>query len=234
MSHTRDEILQVLEQGSWFASLPLELRRTLVEEGRVRRYEKGQLISAEEAPSEGLFAVLEGQVAVMRWVAPDEPTLLDVAERGAWQREYAALSGEHPVVSYAAQSDATILLIPDATVQRLLGDPIVFNHLARLAIERYGRALRWITEAHGLQPESLLRTRLAELVEMRRADHPEAKSEIRLSQSDIAALVGISRQTANAILKRLEEQGLIEIGFRKIRVPDPKALRESSGNDGDS
>jgi CRP-like cAMP-binding protein len=230
VTFTRDEILQILEGGSWFATLPSDLRLTLVEQGRVQRYEKGQLISAEGTPSDGLFAVLEGQVAIMRWVDDDEPTLLSIAERGSWQRDFAALTREPSVVSFVAQSDASILLVPDAAVQRLLReDPRFFERLAHLVFERYALALRWIAEAQGLQPEELLRTRLADLLEMQRADDPEAEPEIRLSQQDIAALVGLSRQTANAILQRLEEKGLIEVGFRLIRVPNLEALRTGSG-----
>ena len=48
--------------------------------------------------------------------------------------------------------------------------------------------------------------------------------EIELTQAELAQMIGVSRQTANEILKRLEAEGLIEVGFKRIRVLNPDRL----------
>lgn len=49
--------------------------------------------------------------------------------------------------------------------------------------------------------------------------------EIYLSQSTIATLLGVSRQSVNEALGRLRDQRLVETGYRHIRVLDAERLR---------
>ena len=39
-----------------------------------------------------------------------------------------------------------------------------------------------------------------------------------MTQAELATMVGVSRQTLSALLGRLEARGVIETGFRSIRV----------------
>lgn len=48
---------------------------------------------------------------------------------------------------------------------------------------------------------------------------------LRLSQGDLGRLVGLSRETVNAILQEWREQHLMEMDRRSIRVRDPERLR---------
>jgi DNA-binding XRE family transcriptional regulator len=41
---------------------------------------------------------------------------------------------------------------------------------------------------------------------------------IHLSQADLASMVGVSRQTLNAALARLQAQELLRVGFRVIEL----------------
>jgi CRP/FNR family transcriptional regulator, cyclic AMP receptor protein len=50
---------------------------------------------------------------------------------------------------------------------------------------------------------------------------------VHLSQSQIAEMVRLSRQTVNKGLKILEERGLVQAGYNKIEIRDERALRES-------
>ena len=76
------------------------------------------------------------------------------------------------------------------------------------------------------QPPPELRVRIADLADLKSLrEAPDGPVELRLSQSDLASMVGIARQTTNRILKNLESEGLIELGFRRIVVPDVRRLR---------
>jgi CRP-like cAMP-binding protein len=54
---------------------------------------------------------------------------------------------------------------------------------------------------------------------------PGVEPEVRLSQADLAAMAVMSRNTFNGIVGELVEQGLIELGYRSIRLRRPSALR---------
>lgn len=49
--------------------------------------------------------------------------------------------------------------------------------------------------------------------------------ELRISQSDLASMVGSSRQYVNPLLRRMQDQGLIRIGYRHIVLLDGHETR---------
>lgn len=61
-------------------------------------------------------------------------------------------------------------------------------------------------------------------------EESERKREIHLSQSTIAALLGVSRQSVNEALGRLRDQELVETGYRRIRVLDSSKLEAIAAN----
>ena len=78
-----------------------------------------------------------------------------------------------------------------------------------------------------MAPEARVRARLAELLLLQRPLVPQGGPvTLKVSQVDLAAMIGVSRQTLNELLKQLEKRGLIEIAFRSIRVMDPERLRD--------
>ncbi len=56
------------------------------------------------------------------------------------------------------------------------------------------------------------------------AEESTRRKEVTLSQSTIAALLGVSRQSVNEALGRLRDQDLVETGYRRIRVLDRQKL----------
>jgi CRP/FNR family transcriptional regulator, cyclic AMP receptor protein len=55
---------------------------------------------------------------------------------------------------------------------------------------------------------------------------------VHLSQEDLAALVALSAQSVRRSLRSLESRGLIETGYRKIRVVDRAGLSALCGYSG--
>lgn len=57
-------------------------------------------------------------------------------------------------------------------------------------------------------------------------EESDRQPDVNLSQSTLAALLGVSRQSVNEALGRLREQGIVETGYRKIRVLDTGRLED--------
>jgi CRP-like cAMP-binding protein len=55
-------------------------------------------------------------------------------------------------------------------------------------------------------------------------EEADKRGEVRLSQTTISTLLGVSRQSVNEALGRLREQGTLETGYRSIRVLDAEKL----------
>jgi len=55
-------------------------------------------------------------------------------------------------------------------------------------------------------------------------EEADRRGEVRLSQTTISTLLGVSRQSVNEALGRLREQGTVETGYRSIHVLDADKL----------
>jgi CRP-like cAMP-binding protein len=55
-------------------------------------------------------------------------------------------------------------------------------------------------------------------------DSAVTRSVLQMSQSDLADMTGHARQTVNAAVNKLEDEGLIQVGHRQIEILDSKGL----------
>jgi CRP-like cAMP-binding protein len=228
----------LLREGLWFGGLPRDLQDGILDRAAVRRYARRAVIHTQGAPPEALFAVLEGQVAIQRWANLEQPALVDIACRGAWFGElplllHSKVASVTTAVEAAARTDTKVLALPLRAYEALIErSPDDYRRFARLALERYDAFLRYATESRVLAAGERLLARLADLAHTRHQERPAAKTIVlELTQADIAALTGLSRQTVNAQLHRLAEHGLIELSFRRILIFDLARLgvaREST------
>jgi len=221
-------IQRFLSAGEWFGGLPAPLQQLILSRSVVRKFAKGQVISMQDSAPKGLFAVLEGEVHLVREVGTGDEALMHVGEPGYWFGEFAVLTGRPTVVTVLAHSPVRTLLLSKAQFDRIVADdPRHYEAFARLALDRYAILIRVFAELRDLAPEPRLRGRLAAMARVQLQDRPSAApASLAVSQADLARMVGVSRQTLNAILGKLRQQGLIEVEFRRIRVLDPARLAE--------
>lgn len=225
------QIRRLLSAGEWFGGLPPALQELIVSRSTVRKFGKGQVLSVEESVPRALFAVLEGHVHVVREIGTGDEGLLHVGEVGFWFGEFALLTGKPTVVTILAGSPVRALVLPKAQFDRILSEePRYYRAFAALVFDRYAALVRAIAEIRELAPEARLRSRLVAMARLQDQDRRDAgPASFPLSQADLARMVGVSRQTLNSILGSLAQAGLIELGFRRIRVLDLARLADPSG-----
>ena len=228
----RQAIGALLRQGAWFGGLPAALQDSILRRAVLRTFAKGQIIQLEDGPSLGLIALLEGQVATLRHVSDGDPALVHVAGPGFWFGEIGVLLGDGTLVTAVARSSVKALILPKAEFDRIVADePRYYPAFARIVFERYCLLLRFLAETLRLSPDSRLRLRLADLADALRTQttmHDGQAVVLNLSQSELAELIGLSRQKLNGRLRRLQEEGWIGLAPRRIRVLDPGGLRATA------
>lgn len=218
-----DRDVQFLRRGRWFASLPAELQSLIVDRSILRSYRKGAHIIGEGSPPRGLFALLEGRLHIVRGVGEADEALIHVCEPGFWFGEHGLLSGKPAIASIVATTSARVLLLPAPEFHRIVDDePRHYPHFAALLYERYTTVFRYASEARAVAAEEWLWTRLQDLAAIRRRDAQLTGAiDITVSQAELATMVGVSRQTLCMLLRRLEERGVVEVAYKKIRVLPP-------------
>ena len=215
------DIASTLKAGRWFGGLPAALQDLIIERSVVKSYRKGDYIVREGQPPKAMHAVLTGRVRVTRQVGDEQEELvIQLGAPGFWFGDYAVYAGVNSIGSIAADTAVTTLALTAREFERIVsGEPRYFRAFADLMFERYADLFRYLAESHGLAPEEWLRTRLIDHAAVMRRDNPAIDAGvITLSQTELAAMMGVSRQTLSTLLGRLEARGIISVGFRSIRV----------------
>ncbi|MDH5286882.1 MAG: Crp/Fnr family transcriptional regulator [Betaproteobacteria bacterium] len=212
--------LELLKRGQWFGNLPEHLQRLIAERSTVRPYRKGEFLLREGESGKGMFALLEGRTRHLRSAGNASEVLLHVGEPGFWFGEYAAVCRQPSLGSAIADTACRALVLPAAEFERIVDEePRYLRPFAMLMGERFALAYRFAAEVRGLKTEEWLRVRLAAVADLQRRDQPSRKPPtITLSQSELATMIGVSRQRLSVLLRRLQQRGLIEVGYRKIRL----------------
>jgi CRP-like cAMP-binding protein len=72
-----------------------------------------------------------------------------------------------------------------------------------------------------------VREALVDLMDDGSVYKPKPPVKIRLTQQDVANLIGASRQETARALKELKESGVLDLKYRRIVVKAPDLLRQS-------
>lgn len=210
----------VLKAG-WFGGLPENLKASIVSRSRSAAFAKDEVLIRQGDVARGMHALLAGRTHHLRQVGEGEEVLLHVGEPGLWFGEYPLLSGERSIGSVVAAAPSRTLFLPEREFEAIIDEhPRYLRHFGRLLAYRFAAAFRFLAESHGLRPEDWLLSRLEGILDIQRtgANSAPPLDTISISQSQLANMIGLSRQTLSALLARLAKRGLIEIGFRSIRV----------------
>lgn len=173
-----------------------------------------------DSPShEGRVAYIHEGLVKGAWrrsiIAPEHHAVAIVAGDGRWIGADAFKFGEN-LFRYTTLVTTTATIVPACVILEQAPRNLLLAVLKSISLD-------WCTAASvaSLPSADLRRRVLLLLFDVGRL-HPRPEIEIR--QQDLADLVGVSRQTLNPVLKELESQGLISIGYREILIADPSRL----------
>ncbi len=190
------------------------------------RYKAGKpLFSAGDAP-DGLRVVLSGLVRI--WIADPEgrELTLSLMEPGEPFGEIALLDGLPRSANATVVEAGECLLMPGRALETAMDlDPSLARHMVGVLCE----LLRRNTEALGAFAFLGLGGRLAQKLHDLALGHAEsdgtgARFRRHFSQTDLARMLGVSREAVNKRLNALAHDGLITLKDGVLTVPDLSAL----------
>lgn len=202
-----------------------ERRRTLAAAPR-RRLPRGQIVFHLGDPADALYVILGGRVAVRVVTDVGDTVTLAVLAPGESFGELALFRPHHRRTASVTTLEATELI-------RLEGDqlsalrrehPAINDLLLEVMARQVERLSAHLTEALFVPVDKRVVRRLLALCRL----YGEGQSRqvtVPLTQEDLAGLAGTTRPTANGVLQRLAEAGLISLGRGRIIVIDVAALR---------
>ena len=143
---------------------------------------------------------------------------------GGWFGEGTALKREPYRYNVQALRKSLVAGLPVESFHWLLDHSIGFNRFVMCQLnERLGQFIAAREIDRLSDPEVRVARSLANLFHP--GLFPGVGQLLRITQQELAYLVGLSRQRVNLALATLDEQGLIEVAYGGLRVLDLAALR---------
>jgi CRP/FNR family cyclic AMP-dependent transcriptional regulator len=216
----------VLGRNDWFARLDPELADGILDLGRMRRLNDSLIYSASDV-ADGLFALISGQVRMTRVFHSGQPAFLVVASPGAWFGVSAAIDGKPYGYDAAAVGDAVLFHLSRERMRMLIDNRAErYAAFANLLADHYRVAIDTLIGQRNHRPLQILAHELVRLAERhgRRRDDG-VLIDLRLSQDDLAVMIGVGRQTINRLLKTLEQDGVATVNYASVTIQSLEALQ---------
>jgi len=222
------DIEALLIRGTWFAELPVLLRRELLGYARLKRFKRGAAIYNQGDPPRGLWAVLEGSVCIGKTGGSGNKVIYHVGGPGMWFGMLGALTGIPLGLTVTAVTDSTMLWIRRADIDRIVQqEPRNVLLLLRLPLSRAVDMLDAVEQVSRPNPTSRVAARLLMLWQQRTLEDPlAATAPLRVTQSHLAMMTALSRQSVSRVLHEIAAQQAISVGFKEVTVLAPDRLEE--------
>lgn len=226
MSGTEVERAAILRKCHLFSGLVPESLAPLARASSIRVTERGVEIFAAGDAVDGLRVVISGQVRL--WIADREGRELTLlfAEPGDPFGEIALLDGLPRSAAATAPETTRCLFLPVRAVEAALAaDPALARHLILSLCEMLRRNVRTISGFAFSGLDARLARGLYDLAQ----DHAEiagrsAHFTRSFSQTDLAQLLGVTREAVNKKLRAFEHDGLVLRTGASLSIPDLAAL----------
>ncbi len=194
---------------------------------RVRAVDKGQTIFVQDEPGDRMFVLADGAVKLVVRSAQGEVVELARHVPPAAFGEVALLDGGSRSATAEAVERSTLLVVTrDDLIGLLRSDTHVVDAVLRSLGAMVRHADRLATDLVFLDLQGRVARRLLELAE---PGKDEGLRTGRLTQTELANMVGGSRQSVNLALRTLEERGCIRMVGLTIELLDPDELRRRAG-----
>jgi len=210
----------------WLSQMTPEELAELEKGATSRRYARGELVFAPTPKPSSVYLLESGLVRIYRLSEGGGETSFGYVSPGEVFGELTAF-GDYPRESFAQAVRASqVLRIPRENFQRVLA---ARSALALQVMRQIGNRLKRIESRVEDLVFRNVRTRVARMLGELAEDFGQTENgyrviDIPITQSELATLVGATRQTVNQTLRELSDEGLIGRANRRIVVLKPDQL----------
>jgi CRP-like cAMP-binding protein len=193
-----------------------------------RRYSRREVIFRAGDPGTSLYIVETGRVKLFLQSPEGRELIIDLIGPGDFFGALAVLDGQpHGADAVAIEPSQMLVLEREAFLAVLDECPRLAIGLLAVLSRRIRRDTRLLRETSFLDVPARLAWALLRLAGSDgRADADGTVITLALTQTDLAGIVGTTRETLNKWLRTYERQGLIRTDRGRIVVCQPQGLRK--------
>jgi CRP-like cAMP-binding protein len=208
----------------WLSFLDDKQRERVINDIDVTDAEPGDYVCRTGKPVTYWFGLVQGLLKMSSDNAQGQTITFTGVPPGGWFGEGTVMKREPYRYNIQALRKSTVAGLPVATFDWLLDNSIGFNRFVMSQLnERLGQFIAAREIDRMTNPDIRVARSLAALFNP--VLYPGVGEVLRITQQELAYLVGLSRQRVNEALTNLSDQGTIKVEYGGLRVLDIHALR---------
>ena len=213
---------RILETTQLLGALPPEALESLRAASTVRDVARNEVLFREDDPASELFGIVTGRVAILTRSPDGRESLVAVLDEGSLFGELGLFDdGPRSADARALEETSLIVLGYEAVRAAIDAHPTLLWVIVRLLARRLRNTDESLADAVFLDVPGRTAKRLLEL------SAGEDEFRLRMTQEDLAGLVGASRERVNKALSLFTRLGWIEVeGRNRYKILDRQALHE--------
>lgn len=220
---TAIEKRRLFEGHALFGKLPPNDLDALLSHARVEHFPAGREVFAKGSPGRSMMAILAGSVRISAPSPTGRDIVLAILNPGEVFGEIAVLDGQDRTADATAISDTYLLVLDHRDfvpfLERRADLCILF---LKLLCQRLRLTDRQVAEAMFGRLEDRMAKALVRLAGG--SVRPGHGTVLRLSQQELAGMVGATRESVNKQLQIWQGAGKLRLGKRLIEIPDLAAI----------
>ena len=215
-----------LKKDQIFEALTSEQLTFLMESGVTHPFKKGEIIFREGGIPTGIFYIQAGKVKKYKATVKGGEQIFYVCGEGELLGYHALLGEEYYPDSAATIEDSKITFIPKENFLLVLrSSPVLSNVLLKALGHEFSLFINSITNLATKTVRERLAFNLLILEEkFKILTKPNTPSEINMSRTDLANMVGTAKETLVRLLQEFKRDKLIESNGRIIRITNRKGI----------
>jgi CRP/FNR family cyclic AMP-dependent transcriptional regulator len=226
----QEQVVEALSQNAIFGALDEPIRRLLVDRCRHQVYRRGETVIVEGERGDKLFVILQGGVRIYRRSAAGSVVEIDRKHAGENFGELALLD-ESPRSASVDTTSRTVLLPIERDVFTgiLEREPRAVKPLLAVLGKMIRNNIQMRSDLVFLDLQGRLARCILRLAEDA-GDGRDLTRDRKVTQSELAQIVGAARQTVNGALRAFEHDNVIAVDSDGIRILDKTSLQKLAGH----
>lgn len=208
-----------------FAQLEPDALGELAARLRQRRYRRNEVVFHQGDPGDTLHVIAEGAMKIVLPSPEGEEAIIATLRPGDFFGELALLDGGTHSATVTAVEPAMTLTLPRSAFLEVLGQSAgIRDALLKGLAAELRRLTGHVEELHFLDLAGRLAMRLVRLADEAGGPSGQVTLDWPYTQSDLAAMIGGTRQSVNKLLNVLVEDELIQIDRDRLVILDRDGL----------
>jgi CRP-like cAMP-binding protein len=218
---TRIEYIQMMPHFVGLSSSEYDSIRQYFFEKKVSR---GEILIFEGDSADTLFFVVEGVVKVFKTSTEGKEQIFQIIRPGESFNDVPVFTGESNLASAEAMSNVIICAIKKNEMEKIIREyPKVATNVIRILSERVAQLVSLVEDLSFRNVTGRVAKVLLEYA------GAESDAKPRLTQQEMAAMIGTAREMVGRSLKTLEEEGTIRMEHNRVVITNQETLMALAG-----